>query len=78
MTKSYQRSGFRKPRDVRELSHATMSDDDLTRAIRLNALRKAIEGIMTRPLTNDEWRTLMRKLYLDGKSRTEKPAARNE
>lgn len=72
MTKAYQRSGFKKPRDVRELRSATMSDDELTQAIRLNVLRKAVDAIRTHPMSDDEWRSFMRAAYLDGKRRPEK------
>lgn len=64
---------FRKPRDVRQLRHMTMSDEELTTALRLRILREAVDALRTRPMTNEEWREFMLQIYYDGKDRSKNP-----
>jgi len=56
------RNRFTKPRDVRSLSHVTMSDNELTQFIRLKQLRAATDRIRTQALSDDEWHALLHEL----------------
>lgn len=73
MTKTEERrGGFKKPRDVRELRSTTMSDEEQIRQIRTRILRLALESVLSAPMSNAEWRVMMRHVYLEGKNRSEK------
>jgi hypothetical protein len=55
---------YRKRLHYRQLSHVTMTDDDVLKFDRIRALRQATERLTRRQMTDDEWYDICRQLRL--------------
>jgi len=54
---------FKKPRDVRKLAGATMTDEQLTFELRKRALRNALDRVLEDgPISDEDWDVLIRKI----------------
>jgi len=56
--------GISKPRGVRQLSSATMTDAEIVRQKRLDALREATNKLLTQDLSDQDWADILKQLNI--------------